>query len=99
MKQRSVKHIFAITGILMIGSAYANDQSEHASKMEKQNCEYMNNMDHSKMNTNDPVMMDMMRKCMGKQNDKTGQDEHVSNDNEQQKMRHSMEHSKTHHDH
>ncbi|MDF1589244.1 MAG: hypothetical protein P1P93_08860 [Gammaproteobacteria bacterium] len=45
--------------------AYAHDKEEHTSaNREKPNCEAMKNMDHSKMDMNDPVTQAMMQKCM-----------------------------------
>ncbi|MFC6633100.1 hypothetical protein [Microbulbifer taiwanensis] len=42
----------------------AHDPSLHKNKGEKPKCEAMENMDHSKMDPNDPVMQAMMKKCM-----------------------------------
>jgi|AntAceMinimDraft_1070359.scaffolds.fasta_scaffold236246_1 hypothetical protein len=35
---------------------------------EKPKCEAMNNMDHSTMDMNDPIMQAMMKQCMGSDN-------------------------------
>lgn len=63
-----MKNIQATIYILLASSffmvtAQAHDPSEHTAKKEKPKCEAMKNMDHSKMDANDPVMMAMMKKC------------------------------------
>ena len=50
-----------------MASAQAHDPSEHMKKGEKPKCESMKNMDHSKMDANDPIMMAMIKKCMGEE--------------------------------
>lgn len=57
-----------------MATAQAHEPSEHTSKMEKPNCEAMKNMDHAKMDMNDPVMMAMMKKCM---NEKPAENHHA----------------------
>lgn len=42
----------------------AHNESQHPVSDEKPNCGAIQNMDHSKMSKNDPVMMAMMKKCM-----------------------------------
>lgn len=64
-----MKNIQATLYLLLVSSffiaaAQAHDPSEHTAKMEKPKCEAMKNMDHSKMDANDPIMMAMMKKCM-----------------------------------
>lgn len=54
-----------ITPALLIAlNAWAHDPSEHMKNGEKADCSAMQDMDHSKMDMNDPVMMAMMQKCM-----------------------------------
>ncbi|WP_420466293.1 hypothetical protein [Panacagrimonas sp.] len=49
--------------------AFAHDPAEHAKEAAAKNaapdCAAMKNMDHSKMDANDPVMKAMMAKCGG----------------------------------
>ena len=64
-----MKKIQTITYVLLasffaMSSARAHDPALHTKKAEKPKCEAMKNMDHSKMDMNDPVMMAMMKKCM-----------------------------------
>jgi hypothetical protein len=45
-------------------STWAHEPSEHMKTGEKADCSAMHDMDHSKMDMNDPVMQAMMQKCM-----------------------------------
>ncbi len=64
-----VKTLSVLIGTLVLMSnAYAHDASMHKKKnAEKPKCESMNNIDHSKMDKNDPIMQAMMQQCMGNQ--------------------------------
>ena len=64
MKNIQVTFCFLLVSLFSIASVHAHDPSEHKTKREKPKCEAMKNMDHSKMDMNDPVMMAMMKKCM-----------------------------------
>ena len=57
-------------------SAMAHDPALHSKKTEKADCSKMANMDHSKMNMKDPVMMAMMKKCQ-KQMEQAKADKHM----------------------
>ena len=77
-----MKKIQTITYVLLasffaMSSALAHDPALHTKKAEKPKCEAMKNMDHSKMDMNDPVMMAMMKKCMG---EKSSQNIHTEDD-------------------
>ena len=63
MEKPQIKTALIVTGMLVIGSAYAHDPSEHTSNSEKPKCGAMKNMDRSKMDMDDPVMQAMMKKC------------------------------------
>jgi hypothetical protein len=58
-----------LTGAMLIFTVSAvNAHSPEMHKKEnaeKPNCQAMANMDHSKMDMNDPIMMAMMQQCMG----------------------------------
>ena len=53
-----------ILSALASSPGLAHDASLHPASDEAPNCGAMENMDHSKMDHNDPVMMAMMKKCM-----------------------------------
>ena len=57
---------------------------------EKPNCEAMNNMDHSKMDMNDPVMQAMMTQCMGSKNNN---EEHKGMNMNHENMNENNEHN------
>ena len=63
MQTFNLKTLAVVLGILTFTSANAHDPSEHKDSAEKPKCEMMENMDHSKMDSNDPVMQAMMEKC------------------------------------
>ncbi|NQZ32283.1 MAG: hypothetical protein HRU06_13505 [Oceanospirillaceae bacterium] len=53
-----------ISTVLLTNIAYAHDASKHKkANAEKPKCEAMKNVDHSKMDMNDPVMLAMMAQC------------------------------------
>jgi hypothetical protein len=64
MKNIQATLYLLLASSFFMAAAQAHDPSEHTAKMEKPKCEAMKNMDHSKMDVNDPVMMAMMKKCM-----------------------------------
>jgi len=68
-RSKVVKTLSVLIGTLVLMSnAYAHDASMHKKKnAEKPKCESMNNIDHSKMDKNDPIMQAMMQQCMGNQ--------------------------------
>lgn len=76
MKQQ-IAILLSTSALLLSVSAFAHDPSEHATESQKPDCSAMQNMDHSKMDMNDPVMQAMMQKCM---KDKHG--EHVQTNHE-----------------
>jgi len=78
MKKVQIKTALVVMGMLVIGSAYAHDPSEHTGKAEKPKCEAMENMDRSKMDMNDPVMQAMMKKCKAAHDDDGQGDQHQS---------------------
>ena len=62
MKTLATVIVFSTLGIAF--SAQAHDPKEHMKDAEKPDCAAMTNMDHSKMDMNDPVMQAMMKQCM-----------------------------------
>lgn len=52
---------------LLAGNAAAHDPKLHKKSDEKPNCEAMKDMDHTEMETDDPVMRAMMAKCRSEQ--------------------------------
>lgn len=66
MKKSLLSCAITISGLLLIAPAFAHDPAEHAKTAEAPDCAAMKNMDHAKMDMNDPVMQAMMRKCSTK---------------------------------
>ncbi len=55
------------SSLLLMNTAYAHEASEHKQQnIEMPKCEAIHNMDKSKMDINDPIMLAMMKQCMGK---------------------------------
>lgn len=63
MRQQIV-FLLSASALLLSISTFAHDPSEHTTESQKPDCSAMQNMDHSKMDMNDPVMQAMMQKCM-----------------------------------
>ena len=59
-----VNYILLVAGLSLPLLTQAHDPKEHMKDAEKPDCAAMNNMDHNKMDSNDPVMQAMMKKCM-----------------------------------
>jgi hypothetical protein len=64
MKLKYLSPIIAFAILSAASSAQAHDPNEHMKDAEKPNCNAMENMDHSKMDMNDPVMKAMMKQCI-----------------------------------
>lgn len=64
MKNRQAAIYLLLSSAFFMGSVQAHAPSEHMKKAEKPKCEAMKDMDHSKMDMKDPIMMAMMKKCM-----------------------------------
>ncbi|MGB3621908.1 MAG: hypothetical protein WBA20_11220 [Ketobacter sp.] len=64
MKIKPISLLLAITAFVTTTYAQAHDPKEHMKDAEKPNCSAMKDMDHSKMDMDDPVMQAMMKKCM-----------------------------------
>ena len=84
MKHKSLSWQVAFPVLLVALSAQAHDPAEHMKGSEKPDCAVMKDMDHSKMDMNDPVTQAMMQKCM----DELHQDEAGSNDSHADHTRH-----------
>ena len=65
MRSKFITMSIAISTLTFTLSAQAHDPKEHMNNAEKPDCAAMENMDHSKMDMNDPVMQAMMKQCMG----------------------------------
>lgn len=65
MRSKFITLSIAISTLAFTLSAQAHDPKEHMNNAEKPDCAAMENMDHSKMDMNDPVMQAMMKQCMG----------------------------------
>ena len=64
MKLKLLSPVLVLTALGVTFSAQAHDPKEHMKDAENPNCATMKDMDHSKMDMNDPVMQAMMKQCM-----------------------------------
>jgi uncharacterized protein involved in copper resistance len=74
MRSKFITLSIAISTLAFTLSAQAHDPKEHMDNAEKPDCAAMENMDHSKMDMNDPVMQAMMKQCMGDMEGMDGMD-------------------------
>ncbi len=74
MRSKFITMSIAISTLAFTLSAQAHDPKEHMDNAEKPDCAAMENMDHSKMDMNDPVMQAMMKQCMGDMEGMDGMD-------------------------
>ena len=96
MQTFNLKTLAVVLGILTFISANAHDPSEHKDNAEKPKCEMMENMDHSKMDSDDPVMQAMMEKCKASHMDKMKDEDmmgHLADDDAQPEPKPTEEHS------
>ena len=66
MKRHLLLYLIALPALVLTLTAQAHDPKEHMNEKQTPDCAAMKEMDHSKMNMNDPVMQAMMQKSMGK---------------------------------
>jgi len=64
MKRKLLSPILLLAALGVAFTAQAHDPKEHMKDAKKPDCAAMKNMDHSKMDKNDPVMQAMMKQCM-----------------------------------
>lgn len=64
MKLKLLSPVLVLAALGVVFSAQAHDPKEHMKNAENPNCAAMKDMDHSKMDMNDPVMHAMMKQCM-----------------------------------
>lgn len=91
-----MKILYLSLAVLLISlhmtfSAQAHDPKEHMKEAEKPDCAAMKNMDHSKMDMNDPVMQAMMKQCMKDQHQDVGHGEEHSNGSDDNHKEHKMD--------
>lgn len=63
MNKLTLSFLTLTTAAALTVSAQAHDPKEHMADAEKPDCAAMKDMDHSKMDMNDPVTMAMMKQC------------------------------------
>ncbi|MAS36268.1 MAG: hypothetical protein CL610_19850 [Anaerolineaceae bacterium] len=85
MKRKILSPILLLAALGVAFSAQAHDPKEHMKDAESPNCAAMKDMDHSKMDMNDPVMQAMVKQCV-KDSQKGNTDhsmdqEHITEDN------------------
>ncbi len=86
MKNKS----FFLFGLTLFSSfVWAHDESLHAKDAEAPRCAGMKNMDHSKIEKDDPIMQAMMKKCMHH----SGQDNAEIDSNNKQHQKRDSEHT------
>ena len=83
MKNKILVPAVVLTALSVTFSTQAHDPKEHMKNAESPDCAAMKDMDHKRMNKNDPVMQAMMKQCMkhmGHGNDMGGMDHNSSVD-------------------
>ena len=63
MKTLNLNIALVALSFFTVSTASAHDPSKHQKSLEKPKCGAMAEMDHSKMDMDDPVMLAMMKKC------------------------------------
>lgn len=94
---------FFTSGTLLAATLYAlpsvaHDPKEHQAQSAKPDCAAMENMDASKMDMNDPVMIALSKKCMNKMGHSgQGADgKHEAEEGEAKNTPHKSSHGKGH---
>jgi len=79
MKKLTTSTFLLLIGSLFILPVQAHDPALHMENAEKPKCGAMKNMDHSKMDANDPVMLALMKKCKNAAADSSSHEGHKAN--------------------
>ncbi|MDF2179880.1 hypothetical protein P2G88_16630 [Aliiglaciecola sp. CAU 1673] len=67
---KTLQQLLFVAGLAGLSlTVQAHDPKEHMKDSEKPNCEAMKDMDHEKMDMNNPVHQAMMKKCMAQMHD------------------------------
>jgi hypothetical protein len=64
MNTKTLSFAIALSALAITVAAQAHDPKEHMKTAENPDCAAMQDMDHSKMNKDDPVTQAMMKQCM-----------------------------------
>lgn len=93
MNTKTLTFIIALSTSVFALSAHAHDPKEHMENAEKPDCTAMENMDHSKMDMQDPITQAMMKQCMDTNT------MHMDEKSEDKKEDHSKGEASTEHQH
>lgn len=98
MKFKMTLPALALAALGTAFSAHAHKPEEHNKEAESPNCAAMEEMGHSKMNMDDPVMQAMMKQCMNTMHHGHGshdmkKDEKPKDDHQQSSSDQHMQHS------
>lgn len=96
MRTKFSTYILAIAALGTTLTAQAHDPKEHMKDAEAPNCASMHNMEHGKMDMDDPIMVAMMQQCMDEMHgDKNQATEEAEKEMAESESMH--EHSEHHH--
>ena len=95
MNKLSLTLLTMLSLSILAGTAQAHDPKEHMKEAKKPDCAAMKDMDHSKMDSNDPVVMAMMKQCMAVKKRQEKTDAHQHDD----KAENSAENESAEHNH
>lgn len=79
MKKYFLLCLVSLPAMMLALYTQAHDPKEHMQNTEKLDCSAMKNMDHSKMDMDDPVVLAIMEKCK----------EHMDDENEKKEDKHA----------
>jgi uncharacterized protein involved in copper resistance len=91
MKLKRLSPVLALAALGVTFAVQAHDPKEHMKNAENPNCAVMKDMDHSKMDMDDPVMQAMMKQCMKDMNH--GEGEHSKSREDDHKKASEEQHS------
>lgn len=80
MKLSSLSVVLAMSTLILAFAVEAHDTEEHMEKVDKPNCAALKDMDHAKMDMNDPVMQAMIQQCARKTDESHEHDEHATSE-------------------
>lgn len=92
MKSKRFTPIIALAALGVAFSVQAHNPKEHMNDAEKPDCAAMKNMDHSKMDTNDPVMQAIMKQCMKDMHHNESENNEAQAHHQSSDERHSEQH-------
>ncbi len=99
MKIKVIVKVIALSAMAIAFTAQAHDPKEHMKDAQAPDCAAMKDMDHSKMDMDDPVTQAIMKKCMQDMHHDSSENHQHSDDHHSDKVGSKVQHPEQHEEH